>query len=64
MKKPSTEKTMLGKKIDDILGEEKAANILQDLAMVIAKYRLTRSPKVCDLLFDYLSLVIKGWNEE
>lgn len=64
MKKPSTEKSMLGKKIDDILGEEEATSILQDLAMVIAKYRLTHSPEICDLLFDYLSLVIKGWNEE
>lgn len=64
MKKPSTEKTMLGKKLGNILGEEKATNILQDLALVIAKYRLTHSPEICDLLFDYLSLVIKGWNEE
>ena len=35
---------------------------MQDLALVIAKYNLVKSPEICKLLFDYMVVVTKGWN--
>lgn len=52
----------LEKQLNDVLGEEKTKAVMQDLALIIAKYNLVKSPEICKLLFDYMVVVTKGWN--
>ncbi len=62
-KKKEVNKTSeLEKQLNDVLGEEKTKAVMQDLALVIAKYNLVKSPEICKLLFDYMVVVTKGWN--
>lgn len=60
----NAEKAALSREIDAALGEAAATKILQELAMVIASHGLVREPDKCELLFRYMILVTRGWNEE
>ena len=42
----------LEKQLNDVLGEEKTKAVMQDLALIIAKYNLVKQPEICKLLFD------------
>lgn len=52
----------IGKLLDEKLGEEKAKNVLEDLAKVIADHGLVHNPKICEKLFTYMISVTRGWN--
>lgn len=60
--KKSAEQSALGKELDSILGLERFKALGEDLAMVIAKHNLTRSPDICEKVFRYMAFVIRGWN--
>ncbi len=62
--KKSAEESTLGDELDRILGPEEFKDLGQDLALAIAKHKLTRDPKTCEKVFRYMSLVIFGWNCE
>lgn len=53
----------LEKQLNDVLGEEKTKAVMQDLALVIAKHNLVKSPEICKMLFDYMVIVTEGWQE-
>lgn len=60
--KKSAEQSALGEELDSILGLERFKALGEDLAMVIAKHNLTRSPDICEKVFRYMAFVIRGWN--
>lgn len=53
----------LEKQLNNVLGEEKTKAVMQDLALVIAKHNLVKSPEICKMLFDYMVVVTEGWQE-
>ena len=55
-------KSELGKELDEAIGPDEFKALGQDLALVIAKHKLTRNPKICEKVFRYMSFVILGWN--
>lgn len=57
-----TSQTALGDELDRILGPEEFKALGQDLALVIAKHKLTRKPETCKKVFRYMSSTIRGWN--
>ena len=61
-KKKSAEQSALGEDLDRILGPEEFKAFGQDLALVIAKHKLTRKPEICEKVFRYMASVIRGWN--
>ena len=61
-KKKSAEQTALGDELDRILGPEEFKALGQDLALVIAKHKLTKEPEICKKVFRYMSFAIFGWN--
>ena len=63
-KEKSAEQTALGDELDRILGPEALKDLGQDLALVIAKHKLTREPETCEKVFRYMSFVIFDWNCE
>lgn len=46
------------------IGDEKLKAVCMDLAETIRKHGLHKSPNICEMLFLYMSDVIKGWNCE
>lgn len=46
----------------ELLGEDQLKNIGEQLADIVRKYGLQKSPDVCRKLFYYMSDVIDGWN--
>lgn len=61
-KEKSAEQTALGDELDKILGRGEFKALGQDLALVIAKHKLTDKPEICRKVFRYMSFVIFGWN--
>jgi hypothetical protein len=62
VKEKSAEQTAIGDELDRILGSDEFKAIGEDLALVIAKHKLTREPEICEKVFRYMSFVIFGWN--
>lgn len=58
------ENEAIGRELDEILGQEKGKEVLQDLALVIGKHGLVKEPEVCEKLFRYMAFVVWGWNPE
>ena len=56
------ERTKLGSELDRLLGADKFKSLGEDLALVIAKHGLSKSPDVCEKVFAYMSFVSRGWN--
>lgn len=61
-KKRSAEQSALGNELDKILGADEFKALGEDLALVIAKHKLTREPELCEKVFRYMSFVIFGWS--
>lgn len=55
-------KSELGKELDEAIGPDEFKALGEDLALVIAKHKLTRNPKICEKVFRYMSFVILDWN--
>lgn len=62
LNKMSAEQAALGDELDGLLGPEEFKALGQELALVIARHKLTRSPEICEKVFRYMSFVITGWN--
>lgn len=61
-KREMEERADLGTELDRLLGEDKFKSLGEELALVIAKHGLSKRPDICDKVFAYMSLVIRGWN--
>ena len=58
----NSEKSELGRVLDNALGQEGSKALLQDLAMVFARHGLVRNPEICKAALRYMSFVVSGWN--
>ena len=61
-KREMEDRADLGAELDRLLGADKFKSLGEELALVIAKHGLSKSPDVCEKVFAYMSLVIRSWN--